>query len=491
MNRLLQGLGNVTHTENGDLAYKSTLNACYDFFAFGGAMRNNSADEITQLFSRAYKEDKVLAVVCLCYLRNCRGGQGERRLFRECLKWLAENDPTMASTVMTFVPQYGRVDDLYCFVDTPLEDKMFDYMVDVTLDLLRQKNPDAHYWFKWLKSENATSKETKRLATKTRKAFNLTPREYRIFLSHGRAGKVVESLMSAKQWDKIDFAKLPSVAGLRYSGCFRKKDETRERYRAFLENKETKVNASVLTPYQVVHEAAKYSYQYEEADSTQRAIVQKYWDNLTDYFQGATLNALCVADTSGSMEGTPMEVAISLALYCAERAGGPFAGNYISFSREAKLVDISQGSFYDKVMKMASANLCEDTNIKSVFDLILKVAQIYGLSQDELPEHIIVVSDMQFNSMVCDSAHIDSTMEVVRKTFTQAGYKMPKLVYWNVNAQRPTFPEMQSNGITYVSGCSPVLFKGILTNKTGQEMMMEILRDKQYDALWEAAMHNI
>lgn len=131
MNELLKNLKmdtNYTLTENGALTHVTTLDKVLDMFAMGGSMRNRSDDDIINMFKQAYEEDKTLALKCLFYLRDVRGGAGERRFFRVCIKWLAKEYPDEAKHLIPFCFEYGRVDDLYSLVDTPCEQAMFDYL---------------------------------------------------------------------------------------------------------------------------------------------------------------------------------------------------------------------------------------------------------------------------------------------------------------------------------------------------------------------------
>lgn len=496
MNKLIEKMSEITYTENGDMAYNTTGNKVLDLFARGGAMRFSQDEDIIYLFQQALMDDPTYALRCLFYLRAPREGQGERRFFRVCYKWLAQNYPEAAKSVMQYVPILARWDDLFILFDTSLEHEMTDFIKEqLTIDL-DSEHPSLAA--KWQPSENSSSFETKKLAKRFRKAWRLSSKEYRQILSHIRAKiNLVESQMSANEWDEIDFATIPSVAGFRYRKCFFRRDETSERYTEFMENKDTKVKASVLYPYQVVHEALNYIH-YEwsnrnchselvfNGSPAEREAINKYWDNLTDYFKGASLNALCVIDTSGSMEGLPIEVATSLGLYCADKAKGPFQNHYISFSSKPQLVKIEGKDFWEKVVNIQQANLCENTDIEKTFMYILGVAKKYHLTQEDMPEQIIVISDMQVDLMTINymsETALCSVMEKMREVWEQAGYQMPKLVYWNVNAQKPTFPEQMSENVSFVSGCSPILFKGILTGKTGIEMMKEMLNAPAFEGI--------
>ena len=492
---------NMTYTENGAVTRKTTMSDLYDLFGTGAAYRTRSDNDCIFLFMKAFEENPVYALKCLFYLRDCRGGQGERRFFRVVCNFLATNETDAMRRNLKYVPEFGRWDDLYTFIDTPLESDAFNMMAEQFVLDLQCKTPSL--LAKWVKSENTSSARSRELAAKTRKAFGLTPREYRKALSVLRARiNVLERLMSAGQWDKIEFDKIPSKAGLVYRNAFARHDVERMRadknavaYKDFVQDKNTKVNAKALYPYEVVAQATTYTgmtnwfRNREKTDPTERAAINKYWDNLKDYFNGASLDALCMIDTSGSMWGTeasaPINVAISIGLYAAERARGPFHGNYISFSSRPQLIETRGIDFVDKVKRIYETNLCENTNIEAAFDMLLNTAIKSRCRQSDLPKTIIVVSDMQFDAQRGRYGSSNATlMENIAHKWQRAGYQMPELVYWCVQARSDNVIPMQAkDGITFVSGFSPVLFEQIMKGKTGYDLMMDKLNSERYECI--------
>lgn len=495
---------NITRTENGAVTRNTTMSALLDLFGTGAAYRTRSESDCIVLFQKAFDENPIYALKCLFYLRDARGGQGERRFFRVVTKWLADNKTAVMKRNLKYVPEFGRWDDLYAFIGTALEKDVFDLMGEQFVLDLQCKTPSL--LAKWLKSENTSSAQSRALATKTRKAFGLTPREYRKSLSVLRARiNVLERLMSAGQWDKIEFDKIPSKAGLVYRNAFARHDVERMRadknavaYKDFVQDKNTKVNAKALYPYEVVAKATDYSgmnrgwywsENYGRNDPVERAAINKYWDNLEDYFNGASLDALCMIDTSGSMWGTeasaPINVAISIGLYAAERARGPFHGHYISFSSRPQLIETYGSDFIDKVRRIYSTNLCENTNIEAAFDMLLNTAIKSHCRQSDLPKTIIVVSDMQFDAQSGRYGSSNATlMENIAYKWQRAGYQMPELVYWNVQARGNNVIPMQAkDGITFVSGFSPILFEQIMKGKTGYDLMMDKLNSARYECI--------
>lgn len=492
---------NYKETENGGIAHKTTLNAVYDMFALGGAYRKRSDDDCIFLFKKALEENEELALKCLFYLRDIRGGQGERRFFRVCFNWLAKNFPELAFRNIDNIPEYGRWDDLYCLINTPLQNDALDFiraqLIQDLHSLERGNTEGVSLLAKWLKSENAHSIETKRLANITRKYLKYSRIKYRKVLSKLRTRiNIVEKLMSENRWQEIEFEKLPSKAGLKYRNAFAHKDIIANKYADFIQSKETKVKASTLYPYDIVTKVTnniKYNWMHGYSltlENIDREVLNKYWINQKDYLNGKPCKAMCVVDTSGSMTDfsrskvAPIDIAISLGMYCAERIGAPFQNHYISFSSRPQLIKIDGIDFCDKVKRIYETNLCEDTNLKAVFDLLLDIALKQNLSQEDLPEQLIVISDMEINegSSWNSNTILQTEMENIRTQWMRMGYKLPKLVYWNVDARHDTILDNpQLDGVTFVSGASPILFQSVLSGKSGIDIMLDKLNSNRYN----------
>lgn len=341
--------------------------------------------------------------------------------------------------------------------------------------------------FKWLPSENTSSQKTRNYAHKIRQYLNFTHKRYRKMLSIGREKtKVLERLMSNNEWSKIDFSKIPSRAGLIYRNAFARRDILRERYEKFIMDQNTKVNAKVLYPYECVESALDC----RGRDRLERAAINKYWDNLKDYFNGAAFNGMALVDVSGSMtirynSIAPINIAIALGLYCAEKCSGPYKGHFITFESNPHFIEIEGEDFIEKVNNMCRAPWGGSTNIEKAFDLMLQVAIRNNLSQEDIPKNLIIISDMQIDACVkdFDNNHITS-MSTIRKKWKECGYEMPKLVYWNVNARQNTILDDAKSNITYVSGSSPVIYEMIMQGKNGIQMMYEKLNSERYSCIY-------
>ncbi len=465
---------NYTHTENNALAYASTLSNLLDFFAIGGAMRNHSSP--LEIFSRAYAEDKCLAVRAMFYFRDIRGGQGVRCTFQDQIKYLANIDPDNCRKIIKFIPEYGYWNDIYSLFDTPLEVDVLDLIKNqLDIDIQRYKNNlQISLLAKWLKSENASSKTTKFQAKRIRNYLGLTSENYRKLLSTLRNHiNVTERLMSTKQWDKIEYNKIPGKCLTKHKKAWLRNDKIR--YVSFMSSaKEGKVtiNTTNMYPYEVVDYILYHDISVDEAEA--------YWKNIRD-FGRSDENAIVVADVSGSMAGTPLSVSIGLAIYIAERNTSIYKNKFITFSNIPRIQSVLGDTITEKVNNLNSADWDVNTNIEAVFDIILKSDIDNNIPSEEMIKKIYIISDMEFDEASSEGA---IPFEVIQDKYENANYKLPKLVFWNVNAKKTQFPvNKDTPNVQLVSGFSPSILKYL--QKDGEfpspiELMLDVLNSERY-----------
>ena len=393
---------NVSVTENGAVGYRTTGRALLDLNFAVASLRSASEAEIVQKFIKAFVENPILAMRWLFFARDAREGLGERRLFRVVIAELSKSNPEMVLPVIKLIAEYGRWDDLWCLLDNSKSAEVVYKIVDeqLTEDL---KNMEAgksiSLLAKWMPSANASSKETKKYAKQLYKALGLTEREYRKALSKFRKHlDIVEVKMSSKNWSEINYEAVPSRANLIYNDAFLRNDEERRRdYLGKLERGEAKINASVLYPHDIVHKYTKGSWHLR---GSKDAAIEGLWNALPDNVQGCG-NTIVVADGSGSMSCsvgntgvTALDVANALAIYFAEHSSGQFKDKYITFSERPQLVDFSNcDSLHAKIQTALAHDEVANTNIEAVFDLILTTAVKNKMSQEEIPQNILIVSD--------------------------------------------------------------------------------------------------
>jgi|SRR5579875_623278 len=484
----LKNEANVAFTTNGARALETTQSYLVDFFASSGALRNRTDAEVIYLFSKAFAEDKLLAMKALFYTRDIRGtGQGERKTFRTIIRYLAYLHPETLAKNISLIPHFGRYDDLLVLIDTPLESSVMDFIRLQLLEDIDSDNPSL--LAKWLPSHNTSSYKTKKLAKKVMNGLGLTPKQYRKTLSMLRKKiNIVESKMSAKEWSEIEYDKIPSKAGMIYRNAFYRNDK--ERYTAFIEslkkgNNSVKINAKTLYPYEIVREymnsgIVKLGWNNTSIKKLADETLESMWKNLPDYVGDNFDNALAVVDTSGSMYGFPITVALSLGVYLAERNKGAFANHFITFSERPQLQEIVGATLAEKLNNMSTAYWDMDTDLEKVFDLILNTAVKNNVPQNELPSKIFIISDMQVD---CLRGNNDELLfKYMKHRFEEKGYSLPEVVFWNVNAHNNFPVKYNEAGVVLVSGCSPSIFENLLSGKnmTPYAMMLDILNSDRY-----------
>ena len=485
----------LAYTENGAIGYKTSGKELLDINFAITSMRNMNENQIKEKYVKAYNEENMLAVKWLFYARDCRDGVGERRLFRICLDYLSKNHPEVARAVLSLIPEYGRWDDLFGLLEGELKDDVFNIIKNQLEEDKKnmKENKSISLCAKWMPSINTSSKTTRKLAKILIKKMNYNDKKYRKMLSEMRSFlKVVEVSMSAKKWSEIDYSAVPSRANLIYNKAFLKNDtERRKEFLEKLKKGETKINAQVLFPHDIVN---KYDRCYSVDDT-----LEELWKGLPDYVNGNG-NTICVADSSGSMTDcatnnstvTCMQVAFSLAVYFAERSSGRFKNKYITFSSSPSLIDLSGAdTLKDKLKIIRSHCYYSNTNLEAVFKLILDFAVSNQLPQEELPSNILILSDMEFDCMVDFGSYgrrNEAFFTTMKRKFQEKGYLIPRLIFWNINSRSGTIPVRENElGVALVSGFSPAVAKMVLSNKTDPfDCLLEQLNSERYQAVEDA-----
>lgn len=478
LNQMTKSL-NLTEVPNGAIMNKSTLNSLLDLFGRIGSLRQCSEDEITTLFDKAYKEDSLRAIKCVFYAGDILEGQGERRTFRILMKHIAINYTQALKNNLNLIPELNRWDSIYALFDTPLEEAAIGLIKHQILADLKSNKPSL--CAKWLKSCNTSSKESCELGKKTARLLNLgnfsDPNSfeykkknefiYRKVLSNLRERiNVVEKKMSSANWSDINYNHVPSKAMANYKEAFDRNDS--ERFGLYIEGLktgETKINSKALYPYEIVKNIMRNPHHMNDM---QKSIAEAQWNSLPNYITNPDMKGLCVVDVSGSMSGIPMEVAVSLGLYVSERCTGVYHNKFITFSENPSIVDVKGDTIFDKVNNMRGADWGYNTNLEKVFDLILNTALKNKASQEDIPEYLIIITDMGWDSLEGNSRYRgfgnNTFIESMRNRFESHGYKMPILVLWNVDSD--VFPmTADENGWISVSGYSPTVFKALLSEE--------------------------
>lgn len=484
MLKFLKREANTAYTANGAVSNASTMSDCLDFFATAGALRNASDEEITVRFIRAFAEDRDIAMKTLFFARDIRGGLGERRAFRVIIRYLADNYPDTVKKNIANIAEYGRYDDILSLIGTASEAEAITYIREnLNKDMKSmQAQESVSLMAKWLPSVNASSSETVRTAKKIAKAMNMSDASYRRMLSSLRAYiKIIENNLREKDYT-FSYEKQPSKAMFKYRKAFIRNDE--ERYRDFMcraKSEPSVLKTGSLTPYDIVNSVLKNR---SGMSGEEREVLDTTWNALENYVNSD--NTLVVVDGSGSMycdffSVKPAAIAESLGIYFAERNKGAFANCFITFSANPRLVEIKGRDIFEKVNYCMSFNEVSNTNIEKTFDLILNTAVKNRMKQSDMPSRLIIISDMEFDYCTDDSEM--TNFEAAKAKFAKKGYKLPQLVFWNVNSfnrQQPV--TMNEQGTILVSGMSPQIFSMLKEGKLDPyAFMMSVISSARYE----------
>lgn len=469
-----------TKTENGADTKNTTDSALLDMFATIGSMRIRSEDEIIQKFELAFQEDPLGAMRCLFWVRDCRGGAGERRVFRVLLPYIAQKHYEELYRNLELIPEYGRWDDFYTLIGTPMEEQFWPF---ISWKLFRDiKEMEAgrpcSLLAKWLKKADASSPNTRKLGIYTAKKLGMSVYDYkRLCVKLRRYIDVVEQRMSENEWDTINYPAVPSRAMMNYRKAFARHDQERfDQYLNKVQSGEQKINSATLYPYDIVE---KILYRHEDSK-----VLEAQWDNLPDYVDG-DINAVVMADVSGSMQGRPMATSIGLAMYFAERNKGAYHNLFMTFSGNPQFVELKGNNITQKINFISKTDWGWNTDLEKALLKILDVAVDNHCSQEEMPKSLIIISDMEIDHCICQK-HRENFYDYVSRVYEEHGYKIPNVVFWNVNSRHDVFlADKDRKGVQLVSGQSASTFKNLIgcVDKTPVEMMYSVLNSERYQAV--------
>ena len=459
----------VARTANGMKAYATSASPVLDLFGIIGSARGT---DITKQFTASFVEDADLTLRMLQWARDIREGAGERATFRNLLSALESTDPTLAGKLMHKIPALGRWDDLFAYKNSINRNQAFALIAEA----LEAKNGLAA---KWMPRKGPVAVELTRY-------LGLSPKAYRKLIVG--LTNVVETQMCAKEWEAINFSHVPSVASARYQKAFGR--NAKESYSAYIAelkkpvaeraDPKVKINASAVYPYDVVKSVIKGN----------AAVADEQWKALPNYIGDA--NVLPMVDVSGSMGSLwyshgdlqPIDFAVSLGLYCADKNTGVFKDLFLTFSGKPKMEHL-KGTLSQKMTQMSKANWEMNTNLHAAFDEILKIAVKGKVAQEDMPDMLLILSDMQFDAC---TRYDNSAMQMIKRKYKDAGYNVPKIVFWNLssygkeNGNTPV--KFDKNGTAHVSGFSPSVMKHVLADDleefTPYNVMVNTLMNDRY-----------
>lgn len=481
------GQGRV-YGANGAAAYNTSGSELVDFFYLAGSARNVPLSQLIAQFDAAIKEDCQLAMKALFWLRDVRGGAGERQAFRDLYAHVDQKYPSYVTRTLHLVPEYGRWDDMWNTVRNKTNRQHMRSLIETALCV---QSDDYGLLCKWLPRQGS-------FAAEMREHMKLTPRNWRKMLVNG--SKTVEQKMCAKQWDSIDHSHNPSLAAARYTNAFNRHSVNGDdkgcfaQYKEDLKSGKTTINAGAIFPHEIAKNAIR---------NVDPIIVEAQWNAMPNFMEESTERILPMIDVSGSMScavgGNPnmncMDVAVGLGAYVALKQPGEFNGMYLTFQSTPIMMraDPSQG-IVNMINTIYSSPWGGSTDLQAAFKIVLDHGVQNNVPPDQMPTMIMILSDMQMNEAenvgYNDNAINQTALEMIQTMYESAGYKMPKLVFWNLNNEYGTTEAgLQSPNVMLVSGFSPAILKAITNNTempevpTPYDLVMQVLNSPRYEAI--------
>ena len=476
----------VVYTENGGLTYDTSASSNVDLFFAIGALRGQGTDRLYRLFAKAFGENPYVATRILLWARDVRGGAGERQVFRDLLRWLEKFDRDVLSLVLPKIPELGRWDDMIGSKEPIFQTKEAREMAyEMYAAALAVGDGLAAKW----------APRNGPVANELRRYLKMTPKQYRKYIVG--LTNVVETKMCAKDWESINYSHVPSLAQSRYQKAFLRHDELR--YREFGSKakeyaeavasgdvekiksiEKVTINAGAVYPYDVLKPLLGNRWDSGVNLDTIRA----QWATLPNYVgENSILPMVDVSGSMGSSVGvglTCLDVAVSLGLYMATKNSGAFHNMFMTFSGDPDLVHLKGDDIVNHVAQMSQAHWDMNTNLSRAFSKILTFANQNRVPQSDMPEYLIVFSDMEFDQASSGRTAYQDYFE----KFEQAGYRAPKIIWWNIQSRQDNVTvKFNQQGAALVSGFSPSLAKNIMAGQgiSPVEMMMNVIMDKRYD----------
>jgi Mg-chelatase subunit ChlD len=438
---------NYTTTTNGAVTNKTSGKECLDLFTRIGNMRWEDRLRILEEFDKAYQDDKELATQILFWARAAREGSGERKTFHTVLREIGETSPAFISDNARTLAELGYWKDLVPYFH-------IQGVVKTFAQAIREKDRLACKW-------------APRKCAVLRDELGFTNREYRKWLK--RYSETVEQQMSNSEWSDIQYSSVPGSAMRRYGKAFDKQDS--QRFVDWKNDKTSKASVSATYPHEVLQ-------------TEDEALADKLWDNLPNFLEESNENILPMIDTSGSMYGEPLAIAISLGMYLSERSKGEFHDMFLTFSEETELVKIQGDNVKERLNNISRAGWGMNTDFTKAYEHILRVAKKHNVMKDSMPTMILVLSDMQFDeSQNSYNSKFQTHFSHMEEEYEKAGYDFPKIVFWNLDAHFGTPARCDNDSVAMVSGYSPSIMKAVLNAEEFNpiSVMMEALKDIELD----------
>lgn len=492
-------------TENGALMHGTSGHALLDMNFDTTQLNRQDGAEIYSRFHNALEESPAEAFRWLFYLRDCRGGMGLRNSFQEIMIRLLDEYPQFTKAFLELTPEYGYWKDLRVMYEKTSDTNLKKAIVEVYAEQLSKdidallKDESVSLAGKYAPTDTSKIESNRKMANDLMEYMGIDRAQYRKMTRNLRKKiDVVEKRMSVNDWKGIDYQAVPSKANLRYSEAFRHHDAERfEKHIEAVNKGEEKRNVGQNFPHEILGQARIGAIYRRNEYKSKDDVVEANWKSYPRENLG---RVMIVEDRSGSMgilindSYSAREVADSLALLFSEQMTGEFKNTFITFSNRPEIRHLGGGTVLERLQNLHRYTEVADTNIEAVFDLILKTAKRGNYTQGDMPETILILSDMEFNAAQGRRCRVDETLfETIATKYEDAGYKLPRLVFWNLNGRTGGIPVRENElGVALVSGYSPSILKMVLAGNTDPwKNLQDCLNIPRYDAVEEAVVRSI
>ncbi len=490
---------NITFTENGAITYQSSLDSLVDLFY--KSIRNVDRTRILKIFEKAYEESPIYTAKMIAYIRDIRGGKGERDLGRLLMEQIGKKDKELLQRNMKhYLGEYGRWDD---GVDMEDEEILDMYLNEMKEQLERdkreldEKGENAHVSLcaKWVPTEGKSVDKKNGIYRKLTKKMGMRNETFRktYLVPLRKHLNLVETNLVNRDYEKIDYEKVPSRAMYIYGkektrkglkGAFLRNDE--EHFASYLEalkSGEKKVNASTLYPHEVLKTyfdgCSVKTNEVSELTEAQWRVMEEKTRAL-----GKIGKTIVMSDVSGSMSGVPMLISVALGILissCCEEES--FRDYVLTFSSQPEFHKVEGENLLRKINSLHRANWGQNTNFFKAFKVILDRAVKNNIPQEKMPERMMVISDMQFDVATGGQG---TNFEEIDRLYEAKGYKRPQIIFWNVAGRIDEVPvTADTKDTALISGFSVEIMKAVLDGKviTPRDIMLSAILNTRYDLI--------
>ena len=479
-------------TANGALSYSSPNSNIYDgrISLFFKCVRGIQTNDLINYLYRSSNENIIDTFILSFYTRNCRGGKGERKIGRQMFTWLFQNFPNEFEKIYHLIPYYGRWDDMFCFFPNVLTTNHIVLQNKIVQFVCNQLKKDYRDMLngnpislcgKWCVSEKSSKDKLYNIFKLLCTTMNMSQKQLRQTISQLRNYlKIVETYMCKKQWNSIDFNEVPSCAMNKLKKAFEKHTPIEfKNWKDHLYSGKTKINACQLFPHEIIRSIRRNSYADEVSIAQWKCMESLIAQNKK------LKKTLTIVDTSTSMmkpNFLPLDMACSLGILISNNVEGVFHNNVITFNENPEFIILHNDTIQNRYNQIKNIPWGQSTNLEKTFELILTKATNANVKQEDMPEQLLIISDMQFNK--CSKN--ETNFEMIEQKYQDRGYKRPNLIFWNVNGNSTDFPVSVSDKNTCIlSGSTPSVINLLINAETIETVYLlnEVLKDNNYESI--------